>query len=392
VFVGGIEIQPTGMHFNVPIQVELRGLSGAQPTMPVQVKSDTLRDTLLLQPGIVVVQPIVNPESVHPTSAHTIAFQFREASSHAIVDRQHWPEWIDCSAVDRADTVEWAKACKACGRKTVEIGNIDYQVGECVVEQEIIRTTFHDCPGSPVEETPYFEVTPECGEVELNEDILNYRPGKTWRFKLHRKRVSPPSTQVNHRCVGEQTVNLTLNGELTILPEEDSNGYQMMKGNGSLIFSAAEKGCVINEEYERKELVSGSLSVPVEVSGKLHWHSPIERPGGSISIRIRSDLEESADSISTSERVWICREQFPVPHDCNWDSWHDSKTPLLYERNIILQLSKEFIPYTIERSYAFSEHPWPVTEFMILGSPNPTSWSGPPPHRYADKFSLDVDH
>ena len=383
-FAAGVEIQPSGVKFDPPVQVELPSLPGLHPDGPLHVKIDESRDALLLQPGTVAAIPVINPNSPYPDIppiTHHMSFGIKETSKHAVVQRPHGPEWIDCAAIDPNDPAQWSTACRVCGRISVEQGSIDYTVDQCVVKQLTTRVTFHDCPGSPAEEHTQQILSPECGEVEPIEDLLNYRPGKTWLFQFQRTRVTPAWGN-EWKCAGDQTVRLSLNGEVTILPEEDIEGNQRMDGSGQLTMSSAVVGCLIPQQYQLEDDTTGApFSVPVKVSGQLFWGSYIKRPAGSIYLHIQSELVEQADHLTTRDRGWDTDEQM-------WAPWQDIRLALVYER-LINFLKNEFIPYSISRNYNFGDHPWPAVEFMILDLPDSAEFMDPP-HRYSDQFFLDV--
>ena len=191
-----------------------------------------------------------------------------------------------------------------------------------------------------------------------------------------------PITQKIRPCQSAQEITLTLNGEVRILPKEDAEGYQAMEGSATMIMSATQEGCQTSD-YQLQDATTGPVSVPWDVTGKLRWHSAMERPQCFIFV---SQALGAGDESSFIYSLHRGRD----PFDGTWGEWQEIKIGLEYMRFLSIQSRKGFVPHSMsetstsadgdglwidEKYHVIHQHRWP---------------EGEPPRRFSNHFSLDV--
>lgn len=281
IFVSGIEFFPSGLHFNEKIKVTIPAALGYQPVSPLQGEILPGFDSMQFLPTKISTVPLGEVNLLGETITQSLLeFEIQTLSEHVIVD-MNWD--------DRAEECRNpATACR-CLRVEVESGESLGRVGECAVQQTTTRVKFLDCPGQPVEEHTFYELSPECKDVEPIPDLLNYRPGKKWKFsyKHHGIMVGKQLEPSLADPTGNHNVDVKIEGSFEILPEMDSEGKQPLKGQATGTVSWVIEP-YSDEDYVGSGDIAGPIAVPIEFKGHITWNFPLKPPGIFIFLTIKS--------------------------------------------------------------------------------------------------------
>ncbi len=181
-------------------------------------------------------------------------------------------------------------------------------------------------------------------------------------------------------CQSAQKIILTLNGEVRILPKEDAEGHQAMEGSATMMMSATQGGCQTSD-YQLKDATTGPVPVSWDVTGKLRWHSAMERPQGLIMV---GEALGAGD-----EAAYIYSQQRYRKMDGTWSEWSEIIIGLEYTRYLHIASRKGFVPHIMSRTSMSANSPWIDEKYYVTDQ---RQWpEGDSPRRYFDYLSLDVE-